>query len=214
MRFLTSVTTGSVLALHCWALSPVGLARAEPARGAFSYTSARACVSAGKLNAELCDHAEKNAAAEFEEKAPRFPTRQACETARHGPCAVGFSGAGGWTGRKTDVYFTPRQQGFRVTVKSERDATTTPVASGLSFSPRTALRRDVAISPQAHRYWSGAAAAPAAGTSFGLATPEGAKGDVPPPPPVDPNFDCAAYLEPSAKGDPSTGCAPAPARKH
>lgn len=197
------------MALSWFALSGLGPARADPARGAFTYANARACASAGRLSAEICDNAEKNAAAEFEEKAPRFPTRQACETARHGPCAVGFSGAGGWTGHKADVYFTPRQQGFRVTVKSEREATTAPLASGLSFSPRTALRRDIAISAQAPRYWSGAAA----GTRFGVATPDGAKGDAPPPPPVDPNFDCAAYLEPSAKGDTSAGCAPAPARK-
>lgn len=206
------------LVLLCLALAaPPRAARADSFRNGYSYGTASACAAAGRFPGQICANAEKNAAAEFEEKAPRFPTRNACEQALHLPCAIGFRGAAGWSGRKDAVYFTARQQGFRVTPSpTGHDVTVTPLAGNLSFSSRSAVRLDVAISPQASRYWTYQAApahAPQAGAAFGLATPEGARGEVPPKPPVDPNFDCAAIMEPSADGDPNSGCVLAPLRR-
>lgn len=184
-------------------------ALADVSKGSFTYSSARNCVSSGRLPAEICGFAEKNAAAEFEEKAPRFPQRGVCEQAYGvGGCSLGFRGADGWAGKKNAVYFSPRQQGLRITVKSEREATVVPLATGLNFSARSALRKDASINPRMTRERTSAdlhGGSPAA--SFGVSAPDGPIGPLPPPPPVDPNFDCAAFLEPTDKGDPNTGCA-------
>lgn len=191
--------------IAAWALCAAlltGVASAQLSGGVFA--NARACVDRGRLPAEICANADVNAAAEFDEKAPRFPNRGACEAVYHS-CAVGFHGAEGWAGRKGAIYFTPQRQGFRVTVKSPREASVIPVAPGLTFSSRTAVRRDVSI--RANAAGSAARARPGAG-GFGVPTAEGARGPLPPPPAADPNFDCGAYLEPGS-GDPATGCAPA-----
>jgi hypothetical protein len=86
------------------------------------------------------------------------------------------------------------------------DATVLPTTSKqmITFHPRSILKRDAGISPDvAHRaraQWREHAvdAAPASGAA------------IPPPPPIDPNFDCDAVLEPGSKGDSETGCYPAP----
>lgn len=189
-------------------------ARAEMTHGAFSYSSAQNCVAAGKIPAEICAFADQNSAAEFEEKAPRFPTRAVCEKS-FGGCQLGFRGADGWAGRKGGVYFSPRRQGFRLIIKSEHDATVVPTSPGLSFAPRSALRRDASINPRTAREQTGATPPAGAGQAgaFGVPTAEGPRGTIPPRPPVDPNFDCAAVLEPGDKGDPSTGCVLAPANR-
>jgi uncharacterized protein YgiB involved in biofilm formation len=213
----SSLAWGLAIPLLGFLLTPPS--QAQSMKGAFTYSSAHNCVSSGKLSPEICGNAEANAAAEFEEKAPRFATRGACEQAHaSASCSIGFRGADGWAGRKNAVYFTLRQQGFLVTVKSEHDVVTVPLATGLTFSPRSALRRDASIKPQASRNQPAtipprAGGRPAGKGAFGVSTPEGAKSPLPPPPPVDPNFDCAALLEPSAKGDPNTGCALAPNRR-
>jgi hypothetical protein len=182
--------------------------------GGSVYLNAPACVSRGHRSPQLCGYAEKNAAAEFEEKAPRFATRAACEKALHRPCAIGFSSRGGWSERQHGVYFTPRQDGFRIVEALGRDPTVTPVSGSLPFQPRSTSRLDVSISAQASKYWNWEtrSAAGSAG-EFGVSSPDGAKGDIPPPPPVDPNFDCASVLEPSARASAATACAPAPAHK-
>jgi hypothetical protein len=117
---------------------------AEVFGGSLSYTSERACLLAGRLGAEQCATAAVNALAEFEEKAPRFPTRESCQKLFPAAgCALGFSGADGYAGRKSGVYFTPRQLGFRVATASK---TVTPFTDPpIGFTPRTLLRRDVAI---------------------------------------------------------------------
>ena len=193
-----------------------GAARGEIARGSMTFASERQCASSGKIPSDICAYAEANSAAEFDEKAPRFPSRALCERAYGGgACSIGFRGAAGWAGRKQGVYFSPRRQGFRVTAHSERDVTVTPLAAGLSFSSRSALRRDTSINPRAARERSAAPVGlggPQPPGDFGAPTAEGAKGVLPPRPPVDPNFDCAAVLEPSDQ-DPSTGCVLAPVRK-
>ncbi|MFY9656325.1 MAG: DUF1190 domain-containing protein [Methylocystis sp.] len=174
------------------------------------YLNAAACVSRGGRSQELCANAEKNAAAEFDEKAPRFATRAACEAAMRGPCAIGFGERGD---RKHGVYFTPRQDGFRIVGTSGRDPTVTPVAGSLPFQPRPVNRRDVSISRQASKYWDWGSRTAATPADVGVSSPDGAKAEIPPPPPVDPNFDCAAVLEPSARASAATACAPAPARR-
>ncbi len=177
------------------------------------YLNAAACVSKGR-SPQLCSNAEKNAAAEFEEKAPRFASRAACEKALQRPCAIGFSSRGGWGERQHGVYFTPRQDGFRIVEAYGRDPTVTPVSGSLYFQPRATSRLEVSISPQASRYWNWEArSAGGSAGEYGVSSPDGAKGDIPPPPPIDPNFDCASVLEPSARASAATACALAPARK-
>ena len=181
---------------------------AAPQIGTYTYFSAQACASAGKMPGEICANAARNAAAEFEEKAPHFPTRAACEQAYgRSACEVSLrqSAAVGRGG----VSFTPRQQGFRVVVRSEHDISTVPLGAGLAFASRTALRQATSIDPRA-----GTAAAfrrgGEGGQVFGSSSPDGPKGPLPPPVPYDPNFDCSKYIEPSSKGDAQGACAPVP----
>jgi hypothetical protein len=177
------------------------------------FLNAAACVSRGGRSKELCANAEKNAAAEFEEKAPRFATRAACEAALHGPCAIGFGRIGASTDQKRGVYFTPRSDGFRIVETYGRDPTVAPVAGSLSFQPRPVNRLAVSISPEAAKYWDWGSRAAASPADVGVSSPDSTKGEIPPPPPVDPNFDCAVVLEPSARASAATACAPAPPRK-
>lgn len=202
----------------CFGFVAANGATAEYVRRAqFIYGSEYGCRSAGKLSAEQCANAAANTQAEFDEKAPRFPSREACERLFRGAgCSVGFKGADGWAGKRSGVYFQPRQAGFHVNVVSEREMTATPQVLGpsIGFSPRTILRKDTRIDQRFARsreLWRPRAAG--AGAAFGVATPDGAAGPLPPPPPVDPNFDCAAVLEPSAKDGAATGCYLAPARR-
>ena len=69
--------------------------------GGAVYLNAAACVWRSGRSHELCVNAEKNAAAEFEEKAPRFAARAACEAALHGPCAIGFGRRGSGADQNT-----------------------------------------------------------------------------------------------------------------
>jgi uncharacterized protein YgiB involved in biofilm formation len=200
-------------------------AQAESAKGTFTFSSASNCVSSGKFPAGICSYAETNAAAEFDEKSPRFASRSVCDQAfGAGGCSVGFRGADGWAGKKTGIYFSPRQKGFRITAKSEHDISVVPLgAGGASFSPRSALRRDASINPRlkreqtsAHAYINGPATPGYSGQTnavYGVSAPDGQKGALPPRPPVDPNFDCSSYIEAGDKGDPNTACAPVPSRR-
>ncbi len=181
----------------------------------YSYSTEQSCILGGKLSSEQCANAAANARAEFEEKALRFPSRDACQRvfAASG-CELGFKGAEGWAGKKSGIYFSPRQAGFRVLVSSPRDATVTPFVLGprINFSPRSILRKDTRIDPQtAHNARDSWRAQPGAATgTFGVDTPSATGGLVPPSPPVDPNFDCASVLEPSARNHAETGCYLAP----
>ena len=210
-------------ALEAWAGSP---------HGQYSFGAERACVAGGALGTEHCANAAANAQAEFEEKAPRFPSREACERIfKIAGCSVGFSGADGWEGKKSGVYFTPRQQGFRVVANSERDITVVPYTTGptIDFTPRSVLKKDTRIdlktAHHARETWSAQpvraappiGAQPRGAAQFGVSTPtaEGAaRVALPPPPSNDPNFDCAAVLEPGAASNSNNpGCYPAPARR-
>ncbi len=197
-------------------LAGIGAGEAESLHGQYSFGTERSCVASGKLPREQCANAAANAQAEFEEKAPRFPTREAC--ARSFPrsgCSIGFSGADGWAGKKSGLYFAPRQTGFRI---SGRDLSVVPYVEGpyIPFSRRTIVRKEIGINAQrareARKNWRPQAPGDGVG-GFGVETPApGSGGPLPPPPPVDPNFDCASVLEPSAL-NPETGCYLAPRRR-
>ncbi|MDE2579136.1 MAG: DUF1190 domain-containing protein [Hyphomicrobiales bacterium] len=206
-----------------------GAALAGPTRSDFTYGSASACAAAGRVPADLCANAAANAAAEFDEKTPQFSTRAECEHAFRAGCQIGFSGAAGWRGKKAGLYFTPRQQGFRITRKSERDIAVAPIVAGLTFSARSILHRDTHVDARvqkdAREAWRARDTAPVgalapreeppAAIIAGARNPSREKAPdlpAPPKPALEKNFDCAALLEPSLAGDPSTACAPAPRR--
>ena len=188
----------------------------EIAHGQLSFGDERSCSSSGKLGGELCANAAANARSEFDEKAPRFPTREACErNFGGGSCSLGFFGADGWAGKKSAVYFSPRQAGFRILVSPKLGMIVVPKVAGkiIGFSPRTVLRKDAHIdlktARQAWRFDAPSSKAPGQGVvGLGSPSPSGNHGALPPPPPVDPNFDCAAVLE--AGSDATTGCYLAP----
>ena len=202
--------------LHCVGLSLLAssgvAAQASPTQ--YSYGAEQNCILGGKLTPEQCANAVANAQAEFEEKAPRFPSREACERVfASAGCSVGFKGADGWAGKKSGIYFSPRQAGFRVMVSSPSDMTVTPFALGprITFSPRSILRKDTRINPQtAHEARGSWRLQPSEAVG---ASPSTAGDNKPPAPPVDPNFDCASVLEPSARDHAETGCYLAPARR-
>ena len=198
---------------------------AENYSGKFIYASEHACQMTGKLSAEQCSNAATNAQAEFEAKAPRFPTRAACERVfLVAGCSLGFKGAAGWIGRKSAIYFSPRQAGFRVSGSSSRDVTATPFLVGreVRFSSRTIMKKDTGIDARvaqhARESWigqmngrqsilSGSAAtlgmdAPRCGRTRRLAA--ASRG---------PNFDCASYPEPGARDHAGTVCYLRPMRR-
>jgi len=196
-------------------------AAGEIKQGLFSFGVERSCAASGKFSGELCANAAANARAEFDEKAPHFSTREECERIfGSAGCSVGFSGADGWAGKKSGVYFTPRQAGFRVLALSERDMIVVPYVAGIvvGFSVRTVLKRDTRIDPETARRaqddWRMRISAGASGAgSTGLDTLSSAADHdaLPPPPPADPNFNCAALLEAGSK--PETACSLAPPRR-
>ena len=207
-RFLSAsslATLGAALAL---AAAPPWARAAEVRGGEYAYGSARSCAAAGKIPADLCANAEANAAAEFSEKAQRYPNRAACEQIFAQGCELGFEGADGWRGKRGAVYFTQRQQGFRIVVRSALDMAVAPVAQGLVFSQRPVLRRDTHVAFDGARRARDAYAGGSA--AFGDSSPAGVRGPLPPPIALDPNFDCDSYLEPSARGGPAPKCYPAP----
>ena len=185
--------------------------------GSHKYYSKQACIDDKKLTREICENAEANAAAEFEEKAPHFSSRVACEKSYGGGrCAISFRSSAHVVGAKGAVSFTPRQQGFRVFARSDSFVETTPEAPGLKFSSRTALRRATGINPRAANMAAPRTVAPSPGPVFGVSEPVGpslGKAALPPPVPNDPNFRCEDYIDPSTKGDSSTACAPAPTHR-
>ena len=125
-------------------LATMSCARAQSHRGSFNYASAQQCAADRKISSEFCANAQANAQAEFDEKAPRFPSRDSCERVHGaGRCNLGFGGGG----KSGGVFFTPRMQSFAVKVVSERDMSVTPVVGSISVSPRSILRRDTHINP-------------------------------------------------------------------
>ncbi len=178
-------------------------ALADTARGTYRYGNEQHCSSAKVLSGDQCRAASLNAGAEFDEKVPHFPTREACErSVGANRCMIGeFAGSSG-------VYFVPQRAGFIVTVKSDRDMTVLPVAGGRSaqgFRPRSILRLDTARN---FARSGGRGVAGAAGQTFGDAVPNGVGEPLPPPPKFEKGFDCNALLEPKSSKDDDLGCYP------
>jgi len=110
----------SILAtLRVAALAPA-LSLASPgdlaAQGAGNtYVRRDECIAGGLLSAEQCEFAYRNARAEFEQRAPRYATRAACERA-HKRCGAQIVSAGGWESfGKGGATYVPRFVGVRVT---------------------------------------------------------------------------------------------------
>lgn len=102
------------LLLCLWA-GPHG-ARAQGSAGTV-FERRDECIAAGLLSAEQCDFAYRNARAEYEQKAPRYGSRQHCER-RHGRCAAQLV-ATGWDalgkGKAGGASYVPRFAGVRIT---------------------------------------------------------------------------------------------------
>jgi len=95
------------------ALSPADLAAQVTGQ---SYVRRDECVEAGKLSAEQCEFAYRNARAEFEQKAPRYASRALCERA-HKRCGAQISTTGGWDALARGgggATYVPRFVGIRV----------------------------------------------------------------------------------------------------
>jgi hypothetical protein len=187
---------------------------AEAPRGSFPFGTEQSCVSDHRFSLEQCRNAAANAQAEFDEKTPRYAKRDQCEVVFGvGHCSVGFAGTRGYSGNAAGVYFTPRQTGFRITVRSENDMTVLPFSSNplLSFRPRTILRMQTSRNPHVREEAEEAfkARSASSGGEYGVSSPGTGLGDsLPPPYPSDPNFDCASVIEPKKGEDPATGCYP------
>lgn len=79
------------------------------------YTRRDECIAGGKLTAEQCEFAYRNAQAEFLQKSPRYASRAACER-NHKRCGAQMVSAGGWESfGKGSATYVPRFVGIRVT---------------------------------------------------------------------------------------------------
>lgn len=144
------MTLRSIPVLLLAALAFASPAYAQATRGAYTYKSLRDCQAAGQITPDQCRHAASNSEAEFDEKSPRFSSRGLCEAqfGRMG-CSLSIASASGYAGRKDGIFFQPRQEGFRVTVRSPTDVTVVPLARrGGGYRPRTALRAQTERSRQ------------------------------------------------------------------
>ena len=135
----------SLILMTCLFLPPASPALAESNKfGKHVFGSEYSCRSSGQVSEMVCSNASANSAAEVNEKAPRFSSRAECERVFRDGCSVGLKGAAGWEGKKSGVYFQPRQRAFAVQVLSEQNITVTPLMAGgrVKFSSRSALSRN------------------------------------------------------------------------
>jgi hypothetical protein len=123
-----------------------GAAVAQSSR-VLTYATPYTCSAGGVLTAEECQRAFRNAAAEFDEKAPRFAKRGECE-AFFQRCMVGLAGSGG---DRRGVYFLPQMRAVRIAI-TPRDKTVTPLPQvdhpAVTFAARTLLRAEDKLSSQ------------------------------------------------------------------
>jgi hypothetical protein len=104
------------------------------------YVTSRACETDGLLSAEQCRNAFANAEAEFNDRAPIFADKEACE--RQFPrCAISFAEPP----NPKALRYSPAMKGVQVTVDADRDRTVVPVLegshSGVNFNRRTVVSR-------------------------------------------------------------------------
>ncbi|WP_170153336.1 DUF1190 domain-containing protein [Roseiarcus fermentans] len=137
------------------------------------YLNADVCRASHALTDGECAQAYANAKAEFDEKAPKFPTRAACERHfRH--CMIGDL-----AGDRRTMTFIPLMRGFRI--ESGRTRQALPVVEGREaetlFRPRAVNRVDSAVSAtrsaEAQKTWKALSSAAIAGArpQGGAATP-------------------------------------------
>lgn len=89
------------------------------------------CIAGGRLSAEQCEFAYRNARAAFEQDAPRYASRAACERA-HKRCGAQVSTSGGWDALARGggaASYVPRFAGIRVTGEGA-SAKAAPVVEG------------------------------------------------------------------------------------
>jgi hypothetical protein len=103
-----------------------------------TYPSRAACEQADRLTSAQCGFAFANARAEFEEKAPRYRSRQDCQRS-HKTCSAQLVGTGGLAnaGRDAAIY-VPRFEGVSIIEKDGRLAGALPRTGGNAsrFKPR------------------------------------------------------------------------------
>ena len=138
---------------------------------------AAACREAKALSDADCDTAFANAKAEFYEKAPKFPSRAACERYFR-RCMIGDISEGG-----RRIAFIPQMRGFAI--EDGRERRVIPVADGggveFLFQPRAATTPDSYVSgaktAKAQKDWRMMAASPEAPASGERIPPPGDEGD-------------------------------------
>jgi hypothetical protein len=125
------------------ALSPADLAAQAVGQ---TYVRRDECIEAGKLSAEQCEFAYRNARAEFEQKAPRYASRAACERA-HKRCGAQVSTTGGWDALARGgggATYVPRFVGIRVSGEGAASKAL-PIVEGsakIAFSARQVAALD------------------------------------------------------------------------
>ncbi|WP_066467256.1 DUF1190 domain-containing protein [Bosea sp. WAO] len=111
-----------------------------------TYVRRDECIEAGKLSAEQCEFAYRNARAEFEQKAPRYASRAACERA-HKRCGAQVSTTGGWDALARGgggATYVPRFVGIRVSGEGAASKAL-PIVEGsakIAFSARKVAALD------------------------------------------------------------------------
>ena len=132
----------AAFAVAGFALAPADLAAQAAGQ---TYIRRDECIEAGKLSPEQCENAYRNARAEFEQKAPRYASRSACERA-HKRCGAQVATTGGWDAlaRGAGATYVPRFVGIRVTGEGAASKAL-PIVEGaarIAFSPRRVAALD------------------------------------------------------------------------
>lgn len=116
-RIMISTAAASFAAVLSVAVAAPGDLAAQT--GGQVYERRDECVAGGRLTAEQCDFAYRNARAEYEQKAPRYGSRGQCERA-HKRCAAQVVSSGGWESfGRGGASYVPRFVGVRVTGEGE-----------------------------------------------------------------------------------------------
>jgi uncharacterized protein YgiB involved in biofilm formation len=114
MIVLPATTLILRMALVAPALPLIGTQDAAAQGAGPVYERRDECAAAGLLSLEQCEFAYRNARAEYEQKAPRYAARGACERV-HKSCGAQAVSSGGWEslGRGQTTY-VPRFSGVRI----------------------------------------------------------------------------------------------------